>query len=325
MRKLAFLIALVVLAKASPQATAFDPSYSDQGFPYAAFEQLDSTPITVGGSKIIVAFAPGEFRLSRDRILAWIKKSGEAVETYFDGYPVSGAKILIVPEGGTGVTGGQAYGYGGPAIRLTVGKDSTEADLREDWKAVHEMVHLAFPDLPEQHNWMTEGLAVYVESIARVQAGDLTAKKTWSDFTRDMPHGLPEDGDQGLDETHSWGRTYWGGAMFFLLADIEFRKRTGNRVGLQRAVQAIAAAGGTNDQQWTVEKTLATADAATSTHVLRDLYEKMRAAPFDPDLPKMWNDLGIRVADGKLTFDDTAPLAAIRQAITAKPQKKVVN
>jgi hypothetical protein len=45
---------------------------------------------------------------------------------------------------------------------------------------------------------------------------------------RDMPKGLPQAGDQGLDNTDTWGRKYWGGAMFCLMADIEIR-RSGRR------------------------------------------------------------------------------------------------
>ena len=160
MRQFACLIALATTIAASPQAAAFDPVYSGQGFPYSAFEHLPVSPITIGSRTISVAFAPGVFSLPKNRVLAWIEKSAAAVSTYYGAFPVSEAKILIVPESGAGVIGGQAYGYGGPAIRLTVGTDSTAADLNEDWKAVHEMIHLAFPDLPEKHNWMTEGLAV---------------------------------------------------------------------------------------------------------------------------------------------------------------------
>ena len=48
----------------------------------------------------------------------------------------------------------------------------------------------------------------------------------WQAMMRDMPKGLPQAGDQGLDNTGTWGRKYWGGAMFCLLADIEIRKAT---------------------------------------------------------------------------------------------------
>jgi hypothetical protein len=48
-----------------------------------------------------------------------------------------------------------------------VGSDVTEADLADDWKAVHEMTHLALPDVDETHLWLAEGIAVYVEPCPR--------------------------------------------------------------------------------------------------------------------------------------------------------------
>jgi hypothetical protein len=53
--------------------------------------------------------------------------------------------------------------------------------------------------------------------------------------------------------------------------------------------------------------------------VLADLYDKMRAQPYAPDLDALWRELGVVVRHGRVTFDDRAPLAPIRQAITAKP------
>ena len=87
------------------------------------------------------------------------------------------------------------------------------------------------------HHWIEEGISVYVEPIARVQAGQLSAERMWSDVVRDMPQGEPEPDDRGLDHTHTWGRTYWGGAMFCLVADVRIRQQTGNRKGLQDALR----------------------------------------------------------------------------------------
>ena len=67
---------------------------------------------------------------------------------------------------------------------------------------------------------MEEGMATYIEPIARAQIGRMTPERVWGDFVRDMPQGLPQAGDQGLDGTPTWGRTYWGGAIFWLLADV---------------------------------------------------------------------------------------------------------
>jgi hypothetical protein len=138
-------------------------------------------------------------------------------------------------------------------------------------------------------------------------------------MVRDMPKGLPEKGDRGLDHTPTWGRTYWGGAMFCLLADIEIRKQTGNKAGLQQALRGIVDAGGNMTQVWPIERIFEVGDEATGTNVLADLYDRMRAQPYAPDLDALWRELGITVRRGRVTLDDRAPLAAIRQAITAKP------
>jgi hypothetical protein len=103
----------------------------------------------------------------------------------------------FVPIPGHGVRRGTAIGYRGPALRLADGTDSTEDDLTADWKAVHEMIHLALPAVTQDHLWLAEGLAVYIGSIARVQAGHLRTEKIWQEFIRDMPQGLPRAGDGG--------------------------------------------------------------------------------------------------------------------------------
>ncbi len=114
--------------------------------------------------------------------------------------------------------------------------------------------------------------------------GELNARQVWRDMVRDMPKGEPAEGDQGLDHTHTWGRTYWGGAMFCLVADVEIRRQTGNRKGLQDALRAMVAQGGTIDHEWPLDKALAIGDQATGTHVLTEQYAKWKDAPVTVDL-----------------------------------------
>jgi hypothetical protein len=286
--------------------------------PYDAFEQLPKTDLDVPGGVIHVGFAPGEIALPKEKVLDWVRTSARAVATYYGRFPVSELKLLIVPVSGPRVRGGTTWGYRGAAIRVMFGSDASENDLRRDWVMVHEMVHLALPDLAERHAWLSEGLAVYIEPIARVQAGDLTAAEIWQAMMRDMPQGLPQAGDRGLDNTDTWGRRYWGGAMFCLLADIEIRKATGNRLGLQDAMRAVIAAGGNHEQDWPIARVLSTADKAVGVDVLTRLHNEMGARPETPDLAALWRDLGLRRRGEALEFDDAAPLAAIRRAITAR-------
>ena len=194
--------------------------------PYDAFDRLPKTDLEIDGGTIHVGFAPGEMALPREKVLDWVRMSAKAVATYYGRFPVEQLRLLLVPVDGARIRGGTTWGYRGAAIRIPLGRDSTEEVLRRDWVMVHEMVHTALPDLNHRHTWLSEGLAVYIEPMARVQAGDLTAAEIWQAMMRDMPKGLPQAGDQGLDNTDTWGRKYWGGAMFCLLADIEIRKRT---------------------------------------------------------------------------------------------------
>ena len=289
--------------------------------PYDAFDRLPKTDIEIGGGVIRAAFAPGDTALPQEKVLDWVRASAKAVTTYYGRFPVASVKLLLVPVNGPRVRGGTTWGWRGAAIRIMLGRDSNEEDLKRDWVMVHEMVHLALPDLAERHAWLSEGLAVYVEPIARVQVGDLTAAEIWQAMMRDMPKGLPETGDRGLDNTDTWGRKYWGGAMFCLLADVEIRKRTDNRLGLQDAMRGVLAAGGNHEKDWSIDRVLSTADKAVGVDVLTKLHNEMGSKPVTPDLAALWRDLGLRPQGESLEFDDTAPLAAIRKAITAAPAK----
>jgi hypothetical protein len=285
--------------------------------PYDAFDRLAKTDIDVPGGTIHVAFAPGDVALPEENLLGWIRASARAVTAFYGRFPVASLRLLLVPVDGGRIAGGMTWGYRGAAIRIPLGRDATENVLKRDWVMVHEMVHTALPDMPDRYAWLSEGLAVYVEPVARVQAGDLPAREIWRAMMRDMPQGLPQAGDRGLDNTPTWGRRYWGGAIFCLLADIEIRKRTNNRLGLQDALRGVLAAGGNHEQDWSIERVLLTADKAVGLDVLTRLHDEMGPRPVTPDLAALWRDLGVKRTGEDVEFDDSAPLASIRTAITA--------
>jgi hypothetical protein len=322
-RRITFAVEIVLALSALALLRAHAQSEFMRGdrMPYDAFDKLAKTDLDVPGGVVHVGFAPGEIALPRDRILGWIKTSAKAVSTYYGRFPVNSLRLLIVPVDGPRVRGGTTWGYRGAAIRVLLGRDASEQDLRNDWVMVHEMVHTALPEMADRYSWLSEGLAVYIEPVARVQAGDLTAREIWQAMMRDMPKGLPQAGDEGLDNTDTWGRKYWGGAMFCLLADIEIRKATGNRLGLQDAMRGVLAAGGNTEVDWPIGRILKTADTAVGVDALTRLHDQMGLKPVRPDLDGLWHDLGLRSQGDTIEFDDTAPLAAIRKAITEARSK----
>jgi hypothetical protein len=279
----------------------------------------DETTFTyeVGDSRIHASVDQGQLPVSNQDLKQWVSWAADSVKTYYGRYPVPGVRLQIIPTSGEGVRGGTTFpAPEGGFIRIHVGAETTMADLGQDWMLTHEMVHLSFPSVAEQHHWIEEGIATYVEPIARVRAGHLDAHEMWFELVRDLHKGLPQSGDEGLDHTHTWGRTYWGGALFCFLADVEIHKQTNNAKGLDDALRGILKAGGDIRKDWELTDALRIGDQATGVSVLVPLYGKMKDQPYDVDLSAIWKDLGLERAGDTVHFVDSAPLAKTREAIT---------
>lgn len=274
------------------------------------------TVLKVAGCEIDITLPDEQMRVSAEELLAWVKAAAEAVSEYYGHFPVEHLLLRIRSGNGAGVRHGMTYPRGGGLILISVGKETPVEDLKTDWTLTHEMTHLAFPNMAEEHHWIEEGIATYVEPVARSQAGQLSADEVWRPFVRDMPKGEPEPGDQGLDKTHTWGRTYWGGALFCLVADVQIRENTHNKKGLQDALRGILDHGGRITQDWDIEKALSIGDKATGTNVLQDIYARMRDRPVTVDLDKLWQKLGVAVKSDEVIYSDKAVDAPIRKAIT---------
>ena len=270
----------------------------------------------VPGGVIEVTIGPTEPSVPESALLRWVASSARAVSAYYGRFPVPRLRLNIV----TGWRGRVGYGttwcQDAPSIRISVGRATAEADLAEDWILTHEMVHLGFPDMPRAHHWIEEGLATYVEPVARARIGTLTEERVWRDLADGLPKGLPGPDDAGLDGTRSWGPTYWGGALFWLTADVGIRERTRNRRGVEDALSGILAAGGDACAHWDVERALEAGDRATGVPVLRELYARMGSSPSRVDLEALWRRLGVVRRGEELLFDERAPLSAVRRSIT---------
>ncbi|MEO7916040.1 MAG: hypothetical protein ABIR16_00225 [Dokdonella sp.] len=314
-------IALLVVATCAQAANTYEGGRSV----YTALREQPRITLEVGGGRINVVFADNADGLDRERALQWIRRSAEAVSIYFGRFPVKEIGVLVVTRPGDRVVTGTTFGYGSSAIRMLVGRDCTDAAYADDWVLVHEMTHLALPELPSRNAWLMEGNATYVEPIARAQAGQLDRESVWRWSLRGMPKGLPVHGDLGLDNTPTWGRKYWGGAIFWLLVDVRLREATKNRIGAQDALRAINRRSSGNTSDWSADELMAAGDAATKTTVMSDLYAQMRDDPMPVDLGALFEQLGISESKGKIRFDDNAPLAAVRRSITAVPNSNDIG
>jgi hypothetical protein len=280
-----------------------------------AAREMTST-FMIGGARIDVTMDAGRCEASQAELMRWVKSTAESVTTYYGRFPVPHLSLQIKCFDGSGVRHGQTFGRDGGLITINAGNKTPPAELADDWMLTHEMVHLAFPSVERNHHWIEEGISVYVEPIARIRAGHWTARQMWMDLVRDLPKGLPEEGDEGLDNTHTWGRTYWGGALFCFVADVEIRRRTKNKKGLEDALRGILNASGDIREDWKLEDALKAGDKATGVDVLLKQYEQMKDQPVNVDLPALWKELGVESDTGGIRFKEDAPLAAVRRSIT---------
>ena len=295
------LAPLALLGAAAAAEPDMGPSMSGEG----------EETLEVPGAALRLEFLEGFDAGLRAATRNALRVAALAVAAYFGGrFPVPAARLRLVAIEGRGVHAGRTYNEPDLNISLHVGVSTSAAEFRADWVMVHEMLHLAIPDVPRAQLWFHEGIATYAEGVARGHAGLEAPLEVWHEWRVGMPKGLPAADDRGLDRTPTWGRTYWGGALFCLLADIRIRERSALKLGLGQALQGVIAAGGSYAVAWPLARTLAVADAAIGQDTLAELHAAWAETPVRVDLPALWASLGVGDA-----FDDAAPRAAVRRAI----------
>jgi hypothetical protein len=268
---------------------------------------------------ISLALAPGEvaLRVSREGLRRAVREAAAMVSNYYGRFPVPEVTLIVLPTPGAS-TAGMQLGNGGATIVFFLGSDVDDVALESDWVLTHEFFHLGFPTLRRRHLWLAEGLATYQGPIARARAGSIDERELWRQFTSGMPQGLPSGNDGGLDGNLRWGRTYWGGALFCLLLDVELRARTDNRLSLDAAARAILMAGGDTSVRWSATRTLSAGDSALDWPSFSKLYAEHSAAPVRIDFAGLLRRLGVRLEGQEVAFDEHAELAHVRRAIAGR-------
>lgn len=285
---------------------------------FAAFGPLHVADLPVGDATVQLAVATHRLPLSTAQAEAWVATSAGAVASYYQGRLPARRTLVLLMQGGGESTRGITLGGGGPGVLVRASDRVTPSTTADDWVVTHELLHANFPDVGPAHSWLSEGLATYLEPIIRARVGLVDEAKVWRDMVDGMPQGLPRAGDQGLENTRTWGRIYWGGALFCLLADVELREKTGNRRSLDDVLLAIGKTGDSDQDYWPIERVLEFAERATGTQVLREMFERLAKKPGTVDLNQLFTRLGVRAQGDSVVFDEHAPLAVLRKSIAAR-------
>jgi predicted metalloprotease with PDZ domain len=118
----------------------------------------------------------------------------------------------------------------------------------------------------------------------------------------------------GFEAPVLWGDTYWGGALFFLRADVLIRERTKGERSLDDAMLAMHAAGNIRMSMPVVDL-LALGDDATGGTELSDLYDELADDEEEFNLSEFFQKLGVSKNEAGIQFDDEAPGAGMRKAM----------
>lgn len=299
-----------------PEAYEADTDSLDSA-PYSGFGAFETKTVRAGGGSVEVAVAPGARRLSNEALWHWVEQEAGAVSGFYGRLPVPRVLLLLVPGGRRAVGFGTTLGSGGASVAVFVGSAAGEDDLARDWVLAHELSHLGLPDLSEAPPWIEEGLATYVEPIARAKAGLLSEATLWREMMDGLPRGLSGPGDGGLDSAQGYGRIYWGGALYWLLCDLDLRERTHGARGLQQALAGLVAGGANVSLSWSLARAVRELERAAGEPVFGRRLRAMGAEPVREDLEALWRRFGVERRDGGVAFDDAAPLAAFRRSLTA--------
>lgn len=313
-------VLVIVVIVASASFGVIDFGLANSGAAAFGADNFLSSEIEYGGTRIEVSFIDGVPRIGKMAILDWVKRCAKAVDRYYGQMPVKRLRVKIQNTRGDEIgfsTTGIARGVS--EIEVPVGIDIPKKCLDEDWVLTHEMVHLAFPIVAWKDRWLTEGMATYVEPIARLQIGNIDEKEVWADLIKNTPKGQARSENDPLKGSRRIDRIYWGGAIFCLVADVELRKRSKNKIGLQHILSYVARSGeniySDDDPRDALLRASGSPELKASSDLLVKLYDQFSSGMVVPNLSALFDYLGVSGVRSSVVFDDRAPGAAIRKAI----------
>lgn len=283
------------------------------------------SPVTVpvGDSVLDVIVLDHPTTVTREAIVAWARRAGEAVAGAYGRFPVPRDQVIVYPvPGGGGVRFGLGLRGGGATTLLFLSELATEDALLRDWVLVHELSHLLLPYVAREDAWLSEGLATYYQNVLRARHGEISEREAWQALHDGFSRGARAQNSRTLAEAsarmreeHNYMRVYWGGAALVLLADLRLRTRSDGRLSLDRALEKIAHFRGEDERVYSGKALLTALDRATGTTTFETLAREIVESSRFPSLETTYRELGVDVSGRELRLDDEAKLAAHRRAI----------
>jgi hypothetical protein len=297
---------------------------------------FDEQRIELPGGVLRVAILLDDEK-QRAKLLAWLRKVGQALLSAYGRLPVADVQISVVPVDDTSlpfrfaaflqpsaVLGGESARGQGNALQLIVDPDRPETEFAEGWTAIHELSHLLHPYLGDRGSWLGEGLATYYQNVLRARAGLLTSAQAWDRLAGGFRRGAQgphadtlEQAAASMGKSYAFLRVYWSGAAYWLTVDSDLRRASGGKLTLDSALSHYRDCCLPSYREWRPEQFVAKLDALLGVQTFSRRYREFARMKQFPDWQAQFRQLGVHAGDDGVTFDADAPDAAIREAITA--------
>lgn len=282
------------------------------------------------GAIVEVALLSGVPAVDRRMLRRWLQANIEAVTAVTGRFPVSRLQLLVVPigSGDEPVPWGQVSRSGGDAVHLYIDQRMSEQAFMEDWVLSHELSHLFHPYLADGARWVYEGLASYYQNVSRARTGMMSPSAAWEDLHAGFERGRQgtrpgrslADATENMHAERAYMQVYWSGAAIFLIADLELRQASAQRLSLDRVLEAFADCCLPAGSDWTGQDFLGQLDRLSGSEVFTRLATRYRTSDRFPDMTVAYAQLGLRrLSGGGLAFDDHPDQVAMRASIMGEP------
>lgn len=290
-----------------------------------AIGQLSLHSLQLAGGELRVAIAPGDPQPNQAQWLDWLQRGMDASAAVYGRFPLPSVQALVIPMGESRgeVPWGQVMRGGAAAVHLFVDQTAPYPDLLDDWTLFHELSHLYLPLVRRDDAWLSEGLASYYQTVARVRSGLIDAQTGWARLRGGMDNGI-EQADPHLDYREAmagggWSRTrlkYWTGAAVFLRADIALRTQSDNAQSLDWVLGEFQRCCLPSRELWSADQLLARFDEIAGRSLFRPIAEQTLSTRGFPDIDRDLAAIGVsRLADGRIRIESNAPLADVARAM----------
>jgi hypothetical protein len=201
----------------------------------------------------------------------WLTESVFAVSQLYRRFPIDQAQILVTPIGKKreAIPWAEVQRAGLPAVHLFIDQFRPITEFTQDWTTVHELSHLLLPKVAYRDRWLSEGLASYYQNVAKARAGLLTEQQAWQNLKLGFAKGRKAL-TGNLRTSRSTKHLYWGGAAFYLLADVRLRNLPKPQT-LDQVLDNLQRCCLPSEVLWSAEQLTAKLDSLSNSSIFTDL------------------------------------------------------